>query len=75
MNRSPCISRCELLYISLGLSYLDMPSQVYEKPILAKTTKHFRKIGTAQKEDPKFLSARARRLSCLRLAILSLAWS
>lgn len=69
-------------YLSVFLlAYLfpDMPSHFIQsrlrKPPLAKASKHLRKTGTALKEDPKLLFARARRLSCFGLESLSLAWS
>lgn len=49
-------------------------SQTAEKPMLAQTPEHFRKIGVAPKEDPKLLSARARRLSGLGLESLFFLW-
>lgn len=64
IDRSPCISTCESLYLyfsQLSVSHTCLATsynQVDVKPILAKTSKHLRKIGDAQKEDPKVLSAR-----------------
>lgn len=69
-------------YLSVFLlAYLfpDMPRHFIQsrlwKPLLAKASKHFRKTGTAQKEDTNLLFARARRLSCFGLESLSLTWS
>lgn len=38
--------------------------------MLAQTSKHLGKTGAAQREDPKLLSAKARRLSSLGLESL-----